>query len=255
MKKKFISLIFILITMFCSLSPDLYGLSQSPLNSPPNNSLESIYIVYHLATLNNWKEIATEQLLTLEKSNLLEACTKMFVTVVGSDIEQAIELFQNTTSSNKIEVIHASVEMNGEFPGIIMAKYLAEIDADAKIFYMHAKGVRHWQTYLEKNMHAWRIYMEYFTIERWQECVHALDSYDICGVNWTLDPVPHFSGNFWWARAEYLRTIPELQEPHTFENRTACEFYVGSMPNVRVKDFHNSNAELIWIEYTPDKYR
>jgi len=39
--------------------------------------------------------------------------------------------------------------------------------------------------------------MKYFNIDCWQDCLTALDNYDVCGVNWHDWPSVHFSGNYW----------------------------------------------------------
>jgi hypothetical protein len=63
-----------------------------------------------------------------------------------------------------------------------------------------------------------------FVVERWQECIAALDHHDVCGLNWQLDPAPHFSGNLWWARPRYLSSLPARIGPGQFEH----ERWIGS---------------------------
>jgi len=215
-----------------------------------------IFIVYHMATINNFDELANEQLQTLDDSGLLEACDNMFVTVVGPHIDQARALFQNSIYADKIIVLHDSVDMNGEFPALAVVNELADEFADAKILYMHAKGIRHYKGPYEESCRWWRLYMEYFVIQHWQNCLDALDTADVCGVLWRIHPRPHFSGNFWWARASYIRTLAPLPKPYLFDNRMDCEFFVGRNPRVRVKEFHNFGNDVPYeINITPDMYR
>ena len=49
--------------------------------------------------------------------------------------------------------------------------------------------------------------MLYFLVERSQACLDLLDTCDTVGCNFSESPYPHFSGNFWWATTEYIRTL------------------------------------------------
>jgi hypothetical protein len=55
---------------------------------------------------------------------------------------------------------------------------------------------------------SWRKVMEYWVIERWRENLKLLDNADVVGVNWRnsafKSPTPHFTGNFWMARAGWI---------------------------------------------------
>ena len=115
------------------------------------------------------------------------------------------------------------------------------LSEDFNVLYIHTKGV----AYLEKGntkeiVMYWRKYMEHFCIGKWKECLNALDEYDAAGCEFygsnkhfsgNVNP-PHFSGNFWWARSSYLRTLPRVEdvilpEIHSAE-RMKAEFWIGS---------------------------
>jgi hypothetical protein len=49
---------------------------------------------------------------------------------------------------------------------------------------------------------------------------------------------PHFSGGMWWASTEYLRTLNHDYLDSLW--RYHKEFWIGSNPNARVFEFHNS---------------
>ena len=64
---------------------------------------------------------------------------------------------------------------------------------------------------------------------------------DVAGVNWHLQPFPHFSGNMWWATARYIRTLP--RPCHTGGSRWArymAERWIGMNADVRVACLHQS---------------
>lgn len=68
----------------------------------------------------------------------------------------------------------------------------------------------------------------------WPEHVSLLAYYDITGPEWRASPLDgrtmFFSCNFWWARASWLRTLPEPDE----SSRWHAEVWVGQGdPKVR----------------------
>ena len=50
----------------------------------------------------------------------------------------------------------------------------------------------------------WRNFMNWSVIEQWKQCVEALKECDAVGPNLDMEPWVHFSGNFWWAKSEWI---------------------------------------------------
>lgn len=86
---------------------------------------------------------------------------------------------------------------------------LHEDDDDYAVLYMHTKGAAN---NLDSSA-AWRRSMTRALVGSWEECVMYLRAgCDAVGCHWVKSPewpdqVPFFAGNFWWARASYLRTL------------------------------------------------
>ena len=228
-------------------------MALAPLHS------REIEIVYHIATMNNWREITQEQLTRLQNSGLAKACNHLTVTVVGSEIKAVHALFQKTPFRQKVQIIHVGNDLHQyEFPAIEMVSEISHKHPNANILYMHTKGVTHHGTVTEKNVRLWRRYLEYFVIDQWRACVEALESADLCGVDWIdgakwlAQPELHFSGNFWWARADYLHTCHGTATRH---GRWDCEYFIGSGQQPVVKSFHQSGKDLYHFAYLPRYYR
>jgi len=81
------------------------------------------------------------------------------------------------------------------------------VEMPFKALYLHSKGIRD-HTQFNPCVKDWVDYLIYFNVERWKQNVIALDYYQTCGVNWQNEPCPHYSGNFWWARSDYLAGLP-----------------------------------------------
>ena len=113
--------------------------------------------------------------------------------------------------------------------------------------YMHSKG----STYRTQQS-GWRDNLMRFTIHRHRKCTRHLvcDGYSACGPNLDMRRAPrragelgwgswlHYSGNFWWARCDYIRQLPPLRvnkrdltdagSPYGPSGRFLAEWWIGS---------------------------
>lgn len=190
---------------------------------------------------------------TMEKNlfNVPE-CHKLYIGIVDTPTKNpahGVEWLSNwfTPQSSKItdakrnEKVEVVVyPKNEELRGTLRwVRDYAKENPDDYILFFHTKGITHFTQATED----WRRYMEYFVIERWRDCVKKLDEgYDTCGVLWNTDtPLgvhPHFSGAFYWVKASYINTLDHNYI--TSKDRYDMEFWIGSNPNVKVFEFHNS---------------
>jgi len=191
---------------------------------------------------NNYVSIMSETFRLLVSSKLFEACDKLYIGVyeeANAQPQDGISWLKHFWSiSNKVEIIQYSVN-DEERSTMLHLKEYCKNNPDDYVLYFHAKGI----TKYNQATQDWRRYMEYFNIERWQDCVTKLnEGYDCCGVMWNSKTpqgnYPHFSGTFWWATSKYINTLQDtfLNDP----NRYFREYWIGSNPNVKVYEFHNS---------------
>jgi hypothetical protein len=124
-----------------------------------------------------------------------------------------------------------------EFPALSAIHQYA-LKNDGLVWYLHTKGCSRER---DPCVEDWRALMEYFVIERWRVAVETLASADVCGVNWHEEPWRHFSGNFWWARSDYVRTLPSV---HTLNlaDRFEAESWLGRNPAVLAKSLFDSKV-------------
>jgi hypothetical protein len=179
-------------------------------------------IYYHIFKVNDWQEIVTEQMSRLTSSGMFANDFKLVVSVVG-DIDETLKaMFPETVE------FRTSLSENDTL------NYIRDTVSDYSIvLYLHTKGV----TREEKTQcRDWRRFMEYFVIDKWEDCVLALVKHDACGVNyWDDHEHPHFSGNFWWAKGSYIKKLPPVPAyDGTLATRMEAEFWIGKgNPNVK----------------------
>lgn len=86
------------------------------------------------------------------------------------------------------------------------------IEDEIYMFYFHSKSVSYQPTgemYCQfQNKQNWRKVLDFYTIEKWRINLEFIEKYDAVGCFLTKMPVHHFAGNFWWAKINYVKNLP-----------------------------------------------
>lgn len=221
--------------------------------------MKDIYVFLHVCSLKRYKEIFQEM---WEKSiPLYNDCKKFYISVVGPGrMEDVIP------KSDKIELIHHSDDPEShEFPSLELVRKTCR-EKDAYICYYHLRGV----TSPLDNLCVvdQRHYMTHFNIERYKDCIFALDSgADAAGVDYSTWPTYHFSGNFWWSKSSHINTlvnpedlpaIPQFFEEYDKKHRHRCEMWICSNHQHQYAELWNSGlhpSQKGFVRYPPENYR
>jgi hypothetical protein len=177
---------------------------------------------YHVYADADWQTPASEHMLQLSLSGLIDELDDLFLGIVGSKDNRArvkrelpgVPVVESDMGWEQVtlEALHEYAKTN-----------------QAKIFYAHTKGA--WSR--SELACRWRKSMTHDTVTRWRECVQALDLVQTVGPHYmTSKEEPHkdhkhfFGGNFWWARSEYVAKLPPLKKEHRFQ----AEGWIGLGP-------------------------
>ena len=193
-------------------------------------------IYYHIFTINNWVEIVNEQFDLLKKSNLFDhSLIKVGILYIHiKDVDIAKTLFDGY---DNVEIVLIKPNTGvGESETLMKLKeYSTNCDKNRNVLYIHTKGVTQHNSVRELPIKKWRNMMEYFLIEKWEDCVNKLnEGYECCGVNYqnhegnikgetTLIKI--FNGNFFWTKTDYIK---KLDESILFEHRYSAENWISS---------------------------
>lgn len=168
----------------------------------------------HIATINNYQAIVYNYIERIKKSGLNKEADITFYVCGPSAVDTAE--FHSVRTSHDVSP--------GEF---LTLNNIIEYckNSEDKIMYMHTKGVTSPDN---ECINDWRNYMSYFMINKYKDCVAALDSNDACGVDFRQEPCPHYSGNFWWATSKHIRSLKTFAEmPTLLTERHKAEFWIG----------------------------
>ncbi len=211
--------------------------------------MNKLVIAYHaFITGSHYEIMINEQYGKLVSSKLFDNCDKLHIGIVDDKLLPnrtgwVKDWFKNSRHPEKVEsVIYTE---NNELTDTMkwVRDYSKENPGDYILFF-HTKGISHYDLPTED----WRRYMEYFVIWNWKDCIAKLkEGYDCCGVMWNSKTVwgnfPHFSGAFWWATTDYINTLN-----HSYldlEWKYYREFWIGSNPDCKAFEFHNSRMNDI----------
>ena len=171
-------------------------------------------VYLHTYCRKDYRHIVLDKIRKIKLSGLWDNMEKLFIPVSGIR-EQDKEFFEDLKLlSNKIKIFeHINPVFNNEPDTLNYIKNRAEnFETNKPILYMHTKGVTYDHPVLNKNVKEWVRYLDLYTIAHWEECINALNLYDTAGPMYSPTPMKHYSGNFWWANSDYIKTIPTLDK-------------------------------------------
>lgn len=182
------------------------------------------YGFWHIALINNYFDVISEQLKIIIDSGLYSECSNIFVGCVGENISETSNLFSHYP---KIKILsHKRNLKEFEFATLSLLHEKSKTEPPFYGFYFHTKGVSYPDN--EGGKH-WRDYMNYFNLKKWVENVKKLDEgFQTCGVKFIKDGFPpHYSGNFFWFNSEYTRTLAPITKLNK-KDRYAAEMWLCS---------------------------
>ena len=185
------------------------------------------HVYIHVAMMGNFEKIFTELSQSINLSELSVNST-INVGIVGGNIGSLNTPWNKFSSGNISDF---------EFKTLSKMQQHAKLSENDYYLYIHTKGV---STPDNPAIDDWRKYMTYFCVEKWKDCINKLnEGADCVGVDWRTDPVPHYSGNFWWASGKHLSKLPDILAlgqpgaPHVLSVRHNAEFWIGMKPETK----------------------
>ena len=164
----------------------------------------------HSTTLEIWKDEFLMTLLNhIKSSGLLGKLDHFCIVNTGLPIKDHII----EKEFHPAKVIHYSNHTNDYENVTIKLLYtFCRFNPDYKVLYMHTKGISYDKehTFLP-GIHSWNRFMMYGLVDNYAKCLRLMHIYDTVGSNYRPREDgnnQHYSGNFWWATAKYISTLP-----------------------------------------------
>lgn len=213
--------------------------------------MKKIAIFYHVLQKNNWKELFVEQMEGMRRSGLYDAADHIHVGINGDEHGSPV------TDYPKIKVNYNAYQRSAKDTMTSIHEFCQQ-NSDYAVLYFCNLGVTHYKGPWSEHKIAWRKYLSFFVIDRWESCVRKLENHDCVGTQWcefaylTEDyqrvHAPHFEGEFWWATSEYIKTLDPrfldeninvLEKTDNASTYYRGEFWIGSR-DPKVFNFYTS---------------
>lgn len=242
----------------------------------------TIYIFWHTFLYEGYEEkfeiIINRQLSILIESKIIFYAKDIYVTASMEGISLIKNLILRKDSERFLTKFKFFEIRKPYHEGYTLSK-IKEI-SDKKIslnekgliLYFHTKGSSPHPNFQLDPIESWTRCMEFFNISRWENCINILQKYYTCGCEmWSLGYSSdmsqsdiffsqiqreywHYSGNFWWARMDYVSKF--LHHPDSFSkgnfyiDRKMAEYWILSSIEAST-----SKLEHYPLHFTGKKYK
>ena len=248
--------------------------------------MRPIAIFFHVFPWKRYQDIVNEACLLFEEFGLASASSKVFFCLVRikgfyPSLEgRRLELPE--TRSNWERSVLSIDEKGREWETLkVLWDFCQDLDEPWFVLYLHTKGVYR----IGRRSDEWRRMMLYFCVERWKKTLTMFDDpiYLAAGCNLKnkrparrysqhfkshgLDimkapPLWHYSGNFWWARSEAIRGLPDPASKEArriltwkgIKTNLAAERWIGELGINHLGLLHKSRVDHYTMSYPRSRY-
>jgi hypothetical protein len=210
-----------------------------------------VYVYYHIYAIDGVESIIDEQLSLIEKHFDFR-----YILNVGISIAN-----ENVSTSKILEKIKPNlkdIRSNGsEWTTLdLIEKDKEKFGNSDYILYIHTKGASKLNNINYIKLEDWRHLMNYFNIEKVKNVFKIFEKtqFNTYGVNYiTSNNRPHYSGNFWWMRGDYAKTINVQNVDKS--NRYMAELgYLRNGVNWKPYSAFDPNLNLYLTEIKREQY-
>jgi len=207
------------------------------------------YIFYHCYCINDYFSRFQSTYQKICESGLIDSISQIYIVAVGPG-----KAVFKTMVEQLPKVICTLGEHAYSESDTLHLLWDKSQNEEFNALYLHSKGVT---KIGNEHVQSWIDYMEHFCITKYQDCLKVLESNDTCGVNLRKDPMLHYSGNFWWTKSSYLRTL-ERYDCHKSsgvkDERLYCEFWLLDNPKAIPFTLHQNDLDFYYQSYPREKY-
>jgi len=199
-----------------------------------------VHVYYHIYAIEGVEDIIDEQLSLIKKYFDFP-----YILNVGISIANQNESIENILKKfDKVRDVRAK---GHEFVTLdLIENDKQKFGNSDYILYIHTKGASRIKNDNYNCMVGWRCYMNYFNIEKINNVFKIFEKtdYNTFGCNFIdSNNRPHYSGNFWCAKAEYIKTL-NLSDVNKTNRGNAELKYIQMGKDWKPYSVHNANKNL-----------
>lgn len=205
----------------------------------------------HSATMELHKDSFLYEILNVLKTNkILDRLAYLCINNTGLKLDED-KIEKEYAPAHVIHYSDSTTEF--ETPTIKLLYAFCKFNPDYKVLYLHTKGVSYSSDHkFLPGVKSWNRYMRHCLLDNFTHCLQLLRIYDTVGCNFMTNsyPPPHYSGNYWWANASYIRNLPiaYMKDKHDPEfwllQHDPLFFNILSMTEMYQHDHHIDDYRL-----------
>lgn len=174
-----------------------------------------IKVFFHICAITRAEVVVKDMIRSIHFSGLYDDADGIYCYITGEPetMKTVHELL--TTSGSKFRIMKF-VPNDASYERFTLEDIHNHVDGSDRILYIHSKGVSYYHQddpNRIKRIDDWRDLMLYYLVRHWRACIDRLEQCDTVGICFMRNGVnneimPHWCGNFWWSRGDYLLTLP-----------------------------------------------
>lgn len=200
-------------------------------------------VFYHVAAMHDWQVVVGEQLWALDR--LWNKYLLKFIYIGFNGDDEGFNWLKDLTDHYNFGaavIVERITEplWKGEVPTLALMQAYAKENPDACFLYLHTKGVGKTGNFTDKFERVFRWKLQKTLFENFEENLGHLENHAVVGWDWIDDKKlpPYFPGNFWLARADFINSLPDINQfQATFK---------GNVRNVKLVK-HPRYAAIFWL--------
>ena len=208
-------------------------------------------VFYHICAMNHWESVLRDQVSKLVFSGLYDVVETIHCFCTGPEARRAALVVKTFGKKFCVEVCDAE-DTSGE--RITLMNIHRFVSPQDKVLYFHTKGVTKLPP--SENVFYWNFYMEYHLIKNFARCLQVLEEADVVGLDFYARSLPHFSGNFWWARGDHLLKLSDFTaqqgDKYAYTETWVSGGHDGLTP--RLAQLAHSGNDHYTVAYHPSTY-
>jgi len=197
-KIHFIILLFIVILCASIL---LSSIVEPYTNDAPPN----IIGYFHVCQCGEWRRSFDLIMEEVRKHGLYDNTSEIRIGIVSEPGNAHLE--SELWKDPKFKIIYTGNKSEYERHTLKHMKSQSYIDPpNTRYYYLHTKGIKHFNTPNEEPIVHWIRDMLYWNIQQWKNAIEKLEFHSTYGCNYNSI---HYSGNFWWATSKHIQTLSD----------------------------------------------
>jgi len=232
-----------------AFSGKLIPKSEIPERIRMKKSAVAFYNVY--AQGKDYDYIVQTQVKTVKGSGLLDVLDNVYYATMGN----AGKDYDIGNDEKYVHIDHYGND-GSELQTLSLLHKFCHSNPESKVLYFSNLGSEHHSYANVKMCNGLNCYVLN------PHCIEALDTHDTCGWRISPTPHPHYSGNFWWARCEYVNTLIDPMAPinnQTFteaakafpcsglDKHNFAEAWIGTGPTIFPADCMNATIDSSYV--------